>query len=65
VITAGRKPRRRIADLLIAATAIAEGLPLFTTNPDDFTGLDKLMPVMPVMPVMLCASAHVPPRRRL
>src|ERR1700722_3820034 len=50
VITAGRKPRRRIADLLIAATAIAEGLPLFTTNPDDFTGLDNLLPVMPVTP---------------
>jgi predicted nucleic acid-binding protein len=48
VITAGRQPRRRIADLLIAATAIAEGLPLFTTNPDDFAGLDNLLPVMPV-----------------
>ena len=48
VITAGRKPRRRIADLLIAATAIAEGLPLFTTNPGDFTGLDTLLPVIPV-----------------
>jgi predicted nucleic acid-binding protein len=29
VITAGRKPRRRIADLLIAAATIAEVLPLF------------------------------------
>lgn len=48
VIAAGRKPRRRIADLMIAATAIAEGLPLFTTNPGDFTGLDTLLPVIPV-----------------
>ena len=48
VVAAGRKPRRRIADLLIAATAIAEGLALFTTNPGDFTGLDTLLPVMPV-----------------
>jgi predicted nucleic acid-binding protein len=48
VITAGRKPRRRIADLLIGSTAIAEGLPPFTTNPDDFTGLGNLLPVMPV-----------------
>ena len=48
VVAAGRKPRRRIADLQIAATAIAEGLPLFTTNPDDFTGLDALLPVIAV-----------------
>src|SRR5215469_323021 len=48
VIAAGRKPRRRTADLLIAATAIAEGLPLFTTNPGDFAGLDNLLPVIPV-----------------
>jgi predicted nucleic acid-binding protein len=48
VIATGRKPRRRVADLLIAATAIAEGLPLFTTNPGDFAGLDTLLPVIPV-----------------
>ena len=48
VVSAGRKPRRRIADLMIAATAIAEGLPLFTTNPDDFDGLLGLLTVVPV-----------------
>lgn len=48
VMSAGRKPRRRVADLMIAAIAIAEGLPLFTTNPDDFTGLDGLLTVVPV-----------------
>ena len=48
VIAAGRKPRGRVPDLMIAATAIAEGLPLFTTNPGDFTGLDRLMRVIPV-----------------
>jgi predicted nucleic acid-binding protein len=48
VISAGRKPRRRVADLMIAAIAIAENLPLFTTNPDDFTGLDDLLTVVPV-----------------
>lgn len=48
VISVGRKPRRRVADLMIAAIAIAEGLPLFTTNPDDFTGLDGLLTVVPV-----------------
>ena len=38
VIAAGRTHRRRIADLMIASTAIAEGLPLYTTNPDDYAG---------------------------
>ncbi len=46
VITAGRKPRRRIADRLIAATAISA--PLFTTNPAHLTGLDTLLRVIPV-----------------
>jgi len=48
VVAAGRKPRRRIADLMIAATAIAEDLPLFTTNPGDYAGLERLMDVAPV-----------------
>lgn len=48
VIGAGRKPRRRVADLMIAAIAIAEELPLFTTNADDFKGLEDLLTVVPV-----------------
>ena len=48
VIAAGRKPRRRIADLMIASIAIAEGLPLFTTHPDDFAGLEHLLPIVAV-----------------
>ena len=48
VIAAGRKPRRRAVDLMIAATAIAAELPLYTTNPDDFTGLEHLVTVIPV-----------------
>jgi predicted nucleic acid-binding protein len=48
VIGSGRKPRRRVVDLMIASVAIAEGLPLFTTNPDDFAGLDDLLIVVPV-----------------
>lgn len=43
VVAAGRKPRRRALDLLIAATAVAAGLPLFTTNPDDFKGLEGIL----------------------
>lgn len=48
VLAVGRKPRRRIADLMIAATAIAADLPLYTTNPDDFAGLERLLAVVPV-----------------
>jgi predicted nucleic acid-binding protein len=47
-IAIGRKPRVRMADLMIASTAIAEGLALFTTNPEDFRGLDQLLTVVPV-----------------
>jgi predicted nucleic acid-binding protein len=48
VIAAGRQPRRRTADMMIAATALAEHLPLFTTNPGDFSGLDGLMRIIAV-----------------
>jgi hypothetical protein len=48
VIAAGRKPRGRVVDLMIAATAIAEGLPLYTTNPADFAGLENLITIVPV-----------------
>lgn len=48
VIAVGRKPRGRVADLMIAATAIAEGLPLYTTNPADYSGLDVLIQIFPV-----------------
>lgn len=39
---AGRKPAARACDALIAATAIANDLPLFTCNPRDFEGIDEL-----------------------
>lgn len=48
VVAAGRKPRRRAVDLMIAATAIVANLPLYTTNPSDFTGLEYLLTVVPV-----------------
>jgi predicted nucleic acid-binding protein len=42
----GRKARGpRLVDLLIASSAIAEGLPLFTRNPADVSGLDELLAV--------------------
>lgn len=48
VVAAGRKPRRRATDLMIAATAIAADLPLFTTNPDDFKGLERVLSLVAV-----------------
>jgi predicted nucleic acid-binding protein len=39
---AGRKPAARSYDAMIAAVAIARGLPLFTCNPADFSGIDEL-----------------------
>ncbi len=38
----GRKPAARALDALIAATAIANGLPLYTCDPDDFAGIEGL-----------------------
>jgi hypothetical protein len=46
VAGSGRSHRRRVADLLIAATAHANGLALYTRNPDDFTGLDALIQII-------------------
>lgn len=49
VAASSRKPRgRRAFDLLIAATSISAGVPLFTQNPKDFAGLDALLKVEPV-----------------
>ncbi|MCG7578794.1 cytotoxic translational repressor of toxin-antitoxin stability system, toxin of TAS system [Mycolicibacterium sp. OfavD-34-C] len=48
MIRAGRKPRSRFADLLIAATTPANGLDLYSRNPDDFQGLADLIRVVAV-----------------
>jgi predicted nucleic acid-binding protein len=48
-VVGGRKPGgRRAVDLLIAATALAAQLPLFTRNPSDFDGLTDLIDVVHV-----------------
>jgi tRNA(fMet)-specific endonuclease VapC len=39
---AGRKPAARSYDAMIAAVAVANGLPLYTCNPDDFAAIDQL-----------------------
>ncbi len=41
----GRASRRRVPDLLIAATALAHDLPLFTRNPDDCAGLETVIQI--------------------
>jgi tRNA(fMet)-specific endonuclease VapC len=47
----GRSVKPRAYDVMIAATAIANGLPLYTCNPKDFTGIDGLTVVpVPVPP---------------
>jgi hypothetical protein len=47
-IATNRDPRPRRIDLMIAATAAAHGLPLFTRNPDDFRGLDSAVTVIAI-----------------
>lgn len=44
---AGRKVKPRAYDAMIAATALASGLPVYTCNPDDFSAIDGL-DVVPV-----------------
>lgn len=49
VAAAGRKARgARAVDLLIAATALSAGLPLYTRNGADFAALDGLVEVVEV-----------------
>ena len=39
---AGRKEAARAYDAMIAATALANDLPVYTCNPDDFSGIEGL-----------------------
>jgi predicted nucleic acid-binding protein len=49
VASMGRKARgARAVDLLIAATAVAANVPLYTRNVDDFRGLDDVVTVVGV-----------------
>lgn len=48
VSASGRQTRRRAVDLLIAATAAAAGIPLYTRNAADFAGLDGIVEIIAV-----------------
>jgi predicted nucleic acid-binding protein len=48
VVAAGRQPRARVMDLLIAATAHAHGATLYTRNAGDLVGLESLLEVVTV-----------------
>ena len=45
IVDSGRKPRGRVMDLLIAATAHAHQATLYTRNPDDLAGLIDIVTV--------------------
>lgn len=48
VRAAGRQPRKRASDLMIAATAASNELALYTANPQDFRGSEGLVEVVAV-----------------
>jgi predicted nucleic acid-binding protein len=49
IVATGRKARGpRAVDLLIAATAVAANLPLYTRNVDDFRGIEHLLSIVGV-----------------
>ena len=45
---AGQSSRSRFAALLIAATAAANNLPIYTRNPDDFKALNSIVKVIAI-----------------
>lgn len=47
---AGRKARARTFDAMIAAIALANDLPVYTCNPDDFSGIDGLQVIAVPVP---------------
>jgi tRNA(fMet)-specific endonuclease VapC len=49
---AGRKTSARAYDAMIAATALANDLPLYTCNPADFAGIDDLVVVPVAVPAV-------------
>ena len=52
----GRKTAARAYDAMIAAVALAQDLPLYTCNPDDFAGIDGLTVVAIPHPDLLAGE---------
>jgi predicted nucleic acid-binding protein len=48
VLAAGRKPRSRVADLMIASIAVVNRMPLYTINPADFAGLERVLTLVSI-----------------
>jgi hypothetical protein len=48
VVQAGRQPRARVMDLLIAATAHAHDAAIYTRNSSDLAGLDDLLTIVTI-----------------
>lgn len=48
VRAAGRSSRGRALDLLIASIAMSNAVPLYTRNPQDFSGLEPLVDVVAI-----------------
>jgi toxin FitB len=48
IVATGRKPRSRVMDLLIAATAHANDARLYTRNAADLVGLKGLVEIVPI-----------------
>ncbi|MEQ1912819.1 MAG: type II toxin-antitoxin system VapC family toxin [Vicinamibacterales bacterium] len=60
----GRAVKPRAYDVMIAATALANRLPLYTCNPKDFTGIDGLTVVSVPVPILPTPSEPRPPRKQ-
>jgi len=48
VVAAGRQPRSRVMDILIAATAHAHSARLYTRNAANLAGIEHLIEIVPV-----------------
>jgi hypothetical protein len=64
VRAAEREPWKWAADLMIAATAASNQLPLYTANPDDFKGLSSLVEVAGVKGTPMISESEPGNRRR-